>query len=116
MREQTEQTSMSKTMSAPTASATSPLVGRRTRPEGRPARDSANGEVRCTCHSLLARVVDGHLELKCRRCRHLLLVELTRLSSEGHAVELRLHRPGSNGGETLHVMGTEAAVGGDQVG
>jgi len=50
------------------------------------------GEVRCTCHSLLARVVDGHLELKCRRCRHLLLVELAQLSGPGPAVELHLHQ------------------------
>jgi hypothetical protein len=29
----------------------------------------ADGEVRCGCGSLLARVVDGDVELKCRRCK-----------------------------------------------
>jgi phage FluMu protein Com len=29
-----------------------------------------DGEVRCGCGSLLARVVDGEVELKCRRCKH----------------------------------------------
>jgi phage FluMu protein Com len=27
-------------------------------------------DVRCGCGSLLARVVDGAVELKCRRCKH----------------------------------------------
>jgi hypothetical protein len=29
----------------------------------------ADGEVRCGCGSLLARVVEGEVELKCRRCK-----------------------------------------------
>jgi phage FluMu protein Com len=37
------------------------------------------GELRCACGSLLARVVDGHLELKCRRCRRAAVVALDRL-------------------------------------
>jgi hypothetical protein len=38
----------------------------------------APGEVRCGCGSLLARVVGGALELKCRRCKR-----VWRLALEG---------------------------------
>lgn len=31
---------------------------------------AAGAELRCCCGSLLARVVAGGLELKCRRCKH----------------------------------------------
>ena len=34
-------------------------------------------DCRCLCGSLLARVVDGHVELKCRRCKRTLVVPLT---------------------------------------
>ena len=27
------------------------------------------GEIRCECGSLLARLVDGYIELKCRKCK-----------------------------------------------
>jgi hypothetical protein len=85
----------------------SPPPGPRSALQRREASDSRprpqSEEVRCTCHSLLARVVKGCLELKCRRCRHVLLVELSRLSSAGHAIELRLHRAGGQGAEVLHV-------------
>ncbi len=38
--------------------------------EAPPARGAAACEdVRCGCGSLLARVVDGAVELKCRRCK-----------------------------------------------
>jgi phage FluMu protein Com len=33
-------------------------------------------EVRCGCGSLLARVVGGEVELKCRRCKHVWRVAL----------------------------------------
>jgi phage FluMu protein Com len=33
-------------------------------------------EVRCHCGSLIARIVDGKLELKCRRCQRIGLIEL----------------------------------------
>ena len=32
------------------------------------------GDCRCLCGSLLARVVEGGVELKCRRCKRTLLV------------------------------------------
>ena len=32
---------------------------------------AACGDVRCGCGSLLARFVDGAVELKCRRCKRL---------------------------------------------
>ena len=42
-------------------------------------------DCRCLCGSLLARVVDGQVELKCRRCKRTLLVPITELpGSEAH--------------------------------
>ena len=34
------------------------------------------GECRCACGSLLARLVEGGVELKCRRCKRTILVPL----------------------------------------
>jgi hypothetical protein len=45
---------------------------------GRGAVPGACEEVRCGCGSLLARVVDGAVELKCRRCKR-----VWRLALEG---------------------------------
>jgi phage FluMu protein Com len=47
-----------------------------------PARAAASGapsaeECRCLCGSLLARWVDGAVELKCRRCKRTLRVPLS---------------------------------------
>lgn len=36
---------------------------------GDPARDDAAGSLRCICGCLLARLVPGGVELKCRRCK-----------------------------------------------
>ena len=45
--------------------------------ETSPARGAAPaGDCRCLCGSLLARVVEGGVELKCRRCKRTLLVPL----------------------------------------
>jgi hypothetical protein len=33
-------------------------------------------DCRCLCGSLVARIVDGGVELKCRRCRRMLLVPI----------------------------------------
>jgi len=38
--------------------------------EASPAEAHACEDVRCGCGSLLARVVGGAVELKCRRCKH----------------------------------------------
>jgi hypothetical protein len=38
--------------------------------------DAAACECRCSCGSLLARLVDGGVELKCRRCKRTLLLPL----------------------------------------
>jgi phage FluMu protein Com len=47
-----------------------------------PQRDRAESsseadDCRCLCGSLLARVVDGQVELKCRRCKRTLRVPLS---------------------------------------
>ena len=39
--------------------------------------NAASADCRCLCGSLLARVVGGQVELKCRRCKRTLLVPLS---------------------------------------
>jgi hypothetical protein len=39
---------------------------------------AGRGEVRCGCGSLLARVVAGSVELKCRRCKRTWNIPITR--------------------------------------
>jgi phage FluMu protein Com len=46
-------------------------------------------DVRCHCGSLVARIVDGQLELKCRRCQRIALVSLQAAGSAAGAVEVR---------------------------
>ena len=42
-----------------------------------PARPTPDAACRCVCGSLVARVVADGIELKCRRCKRMLLVPLT---------------------------------------
>jgi phage FluMu protein Com len=42
----------------------------------RVAPGPCGAEVRCGCGSLLARIVDGAVELKCRRCKHVWRIAL----------------------------------------
>jgi len=51
-----------------------------------PLRSDA-GDCRCLCGSLLARVVEGGVELKCRRCKRTLLVPLAPESARATAQE-----------------------------
>jgi len=43
------------------------------------------GDCRCLCGSLLARVVDGGVELKCRRCKRTLMVPFEAPAAPGGA-------------------------------
>ncbi len=46
-------------------------------PAGSAVRDrTAPGELRCGCGSLLARVVERRVELKCRRCKRVWTIPL----------------------------------------
>jgi phage FluMu protein Com len=45
-------------------------------------------ELRCACGSLMARVVGVGLELKCRRCKRIVVVPLARAA--GRWVEVRV--------------------------
>jgi len=46
-------------------------------PSVAPLRAAADAcECRCSCGSLLARLVDGGVELKCRRCKRTVVVPL----------------------------------------
>lgn len=42
-------------------------------------------DCRCVCGSLVARLVSGGVELKCRRCKRVLVVPLTREALEAAA-------------------------------
>ncbi|GIW44923.1 MAG: hypothetical protein KatS3mg077_2205 [Candidatus Binatia bacterium] len=50
---------------------------------GRPYTSTCR-EIRCCCGALLARRCQGRIELKCRRCKRVLYVEI---SDCGNAVE-----------------------------
>jgi len=43
-------------------------------PHTRPSSESPDEDCRCHCGALLARVRNGEIELKCRRCRRTLLL------------------------------------------
>lgn len=45
-------------------------------------------EVRCHCGSLMARVTDHGIELKCRRCKRVVLVATDRVNRDWVAVPL----------------------------
>ena len=60
------------------------------RPRGHADGGPDPGECRCTCGSLLARLVDGAVELKCRRCKLILLLPLA-----GAAPAAQARRPRS---------------------
>ncbi len=47
---------------------------------------AAGADCRCLCGSLLARVVPGGVELKCRRCKRTMLVPLTPSESRRAAI------------------------------
>lgn len=55
---------------------------------------AANTELRCDCGSLMARVTGRGIELKCRRCRRVVVVAADQLRSDW----VRL--PSSRGGLT----------------
>ncbi len=41
------------------------------------AHEGEGSELRCPCGSLLARYVDGKVELKCRRCKRTMWIAVT---------------------------------------
>ena len=47
----------------------------------------SNEELRCHCGSLIARIVEQRLEVKCRRCRRVGVVHLS--ATAGTFVEIR---------------------------
>ena len=62
-------------MSAPAALRTSRPPGPRSGPDASCAREA---DCRCACGNLLARLVRGGVELKCRRCKRTQVVPLAR--------------------------------------
>jgi phage FluMu protein Com len=50
---------------------------------------SGSRDVRCHCGSLVARITDGKVEIKCRRCQRIGLIDLTRQGSEGEPVDVQ---------------------------
>ena len=69
-----------------TAVFSSQLARRSSRPTGNQVAQQGDfagvhpqgDDCRCLCGNLLARVVEGRVELKCRRCKRTLLVPLAR--------------------------------------
>ena len=60
---------------------------------GHPAPDPLRApagacECRCSCGSLLARLVEGGVELKCRRCKRTVVVPLAEASPAGRVRRL----------------------------
>ena len=53
-----------------------------------PHESSPSSDCRCVCGSLVARLVEGGVELKCRRCKRTLVVALTPESLEGGATAI----------------------------
>lgn len=51
--------------------------------------DSAQREVRCECNNLLARILAGEIELKCRRCKRLVTLQVGSGASVGLDVACR---------------------------
>ena len=49
---------------------------------------SSNDELRCHCGSLVARVIDNAIELKCRRCKRVVVVATDRNHGKWKAVAL----------------------------
>lgn len=43
---------------------------------------TSHSHLRCPCGSLLARLVEGGVELKCRRCKRLVVVPLQQPASD----------------------------------
>ena len=54
------------------------------------AQSQSNDEVRCHCGSLMARVTEHGIELKCRRCKRVVLVDTDQARREW--ATLSLHR------------------------
>lgn len=52
-------------------------------------RSDARRELRCQCGSLMARVTAAGIELKCRRCKRVVVVPLPREPEEWVAVPMR---------------------------
>ena len=46
-------------------------------------------ELRCHCGSLIARIVEGKLELKCRRCQRVGLIDLASVGVAAETVEIK---------------------------
>lgn len=42
-----------------------------------------DSDVRCHCGALLARLVEGGVEIKCRRCKRVVVVPLSKDDGEG---------------------------------
>jgi hypothetical protein len=63
-------------------------------PESRPGAGAPAAECRCLCGSLLARVVDGGVELKCRRCKRTVLVPLADQAARSSPSMIPVRRAG----------------------
>ena len=66
------------------------------RPAVQPVPPPAEADCRCLCGSLLARVVPGGVELKCRRCKRTVFVPVADAGPAGFQA-VRAVPPGGTG-------------------
>lgn len=59
---------------------------------------SGSREIRCHCGSLVARITDGKVEIKCRRCQRIGLIDMTKARAEGEAVDVQWLSGGTRAG------------------
>ncbi len=50
---------------------------------------SRSSDIRCHCGSLVARITEGKVEIKCRRCQRIGLIDITKPGSEGAPVDVQ---------------------------
>ncbi len=51
-----------------------------------------NSELRCECGSLLARLVKDRLEIKCRRCKRVMVIPIAAAKKVMEITELHIHK------------------------
>jgi hypothetical protein len=59
-----------------------------------PAPRGTSADCRCVCGSLVARLVEGGVELKCRRCKRTLVVPLAPEAAADGSATVALRRAG----------------------
>jgi phage FluMu protein Com len=59
------------------------------RPEVVQSGGSGSRDVRCHCGNLVARITEGRIEIKCRRCQRIGLIDMTKSGAHGATVDVQ---------------------------